>query len=338
MKRLTIITGVALMICCGLIFAETSMLIDFAVLEPDVDVGGKGLNTATMVDFSKIAGASYTEEEKKLMKVSLAVEEWEVQLAGSSRTVQNMRYSTTKAVTSKKYGTVMGARVHFPTGSYNSWALIKPPFEIPAYQKPTKYENGDIVELTAEEIAAINTSNNVRIGEKGYVTNSSKYDGYGVVKNVAIIKSLKITAYGTNYPHGLSVRIKDQTGSEQDIFLGHLKFDGWKTLEWKNPNYVEEVKNRELHNFPLYPQATPFIKLMGVLVTRDGATVGGDFILYVKDVEVTYDKAVITLDRDIDDEEVWGILTKREEARRDAELRRVGNIQVLRFLEEKKID
>jgi hypothetical protein len=50
-----------------------------------------------------------------------------------------------------------------------------------------------------------------------------------------------------------------------------------------------------------------------------------------------YDKAVLTLERDIDDEATWGILQKREEARRSAELRRLGHIQVLRYLETKKM-
>jgi hypothetical protein len=50
-----------------------------------------------------------------------------------------------------------------------------------------------------------------------------------------------------------------------------------------------------------------------------------------------YDKAVLSLERDIDDESTWGILQKREEARRNAELKRLGNIQVLRYLEQKKM-
>jgi hypothetical protein len=247
-----------------------------------------------------------------------------------------MRYSTTKAVTSKQYGTVLGARVHFPDAPFNSWAMIKPPFEIPAYQRPTKIEAGEIVDLTDDEIASVNQSNNVNPGEPGYVSDNSKFDGHGVVKNVGIIKSVKVNVYGTQYPHGLSLRIKDQSGAEQDIFMGHLKFDGWRSLEWQNPNYVVEVKNRELREFPLYPQATPFIKLMGIIIHRDASNIGGDFVVYLKDVEVKYDKATIIVDRDIDDESVWGIMTQREEARKAAEIQRVGNIQVLRYLEQKK--
>ena len=59
----------------------------------------------------------------------------------------------TQSVTSKTYGTVLGARIKFPEGSYNSYAIIKPPFEIPAYDRPTKYANGDVVPLTDQEIA-----------------------------------------------------------------------------------------------------------------------------------------------------------------------------------------
>ena len=132
MKKLTIVLA-ATFVICGLGFADTATLIDFGTLVTDGTIGDKQLNTATVVDFSRSAGASYTEEEKAQMKISLAVSEWEVLLASSSRSVANMRYSMTKLVTSKQYGNVLGARVHFPDAPFNSWAMIKPPIEIPAY-------------------------------------------------------------------------------------------------------------------------------------------------------------------------------------------------------------
>jgi hypothetical protein len=65
---------------------------------------------------------------------------------------------------------------------------------------------------------------------------------------------------------------------------------------------------------------------------------GGDFISYVKDVTVVYDQAIIQdVDTDLNHEEVWGILSQREEERRNAELNRLGNLQVLRYLEEQKM-
>jgi hypothetical protein len=55
-------------------------------------------------------------------------------------------------------------------------------------------------------------------------------------------------------------------------------------------------------------------------------------------MKITYDKAIIQTQRDINDEAIWGILQQRTEARRMAELKRLGNIQVLRFLEQQKMD
>jgi hypothetical protein len=312
------------------------MLIDFSELVGDVQVGTEMQHSATMVDFSSQAGASYTEEEKAEMRISLALEEWDVELASSSQTVGNMRDSYTKAVGSKTFGTVLGARIRFPVGAYNSWAIIKPPFEIPAYSWPTKLDNGEVVELTPEEIRQANDSSGTSPGEVDYVNKTSKYDGLGVVKNVATLKSMKVQAYGSNFPHGFAIRVKDHNGNTNDIFMGYLNFDGWKEIQWENPNYIDEVRNRELRLLPLYPQADPYVKLMGIIVYRDGAALGGDFVTYFKDIEVTFDKAVLSLDRDIDDEEAWGILADREAARRAAESRRLGNLQVLRYLEAKK--
>ena len=65
---------------------------------------------------------------------------------------------------------------------------------------------------------------------------------------------------------------------------------------------------------------------------------GGDLVTYVKDIKITYDKAILDTQRDINDEAVWGILQARNETRRLAELKRLGNVQVLRYLEKQKMD
>ena len=163
-------------------------------------------------------------------------------------------------------------------------------------------------------------------------------DGYGVVKNVGVLKSLSITVYGSNYPNGLGVVVSDQDGKEQTLFMDYLQFDGWRTLTWNNPNYITDVRNRELRRYPLYPAGMPYLKLIGLVIYRDAAQQGGDIVTYFKDISITYDKALISTQRDINDEAVWGILQQRQEARRLAEVRRLGNIQVLRFLEKEKMD
>ncbi len=343
MKRLSILL-ILLFFGVSLVFADQSVLIDFTQLEADDQVDGRPMHFATMVDFSGQAGASYTQEEKDRMLISLALPDWEIKLASSSQTTENLRYSKTRAATSRTYGQVLGARIHFPTGSYNSFAIVEPPFEIPAYQRPTVYDpdESELREMTDEEIAAENDQRSqeagreLQAGDPGYLEDNGKFDGFGVIKNVGDIKEIQVEVYGQNYPHGLSLRYKDQSGAVHDIFMDHLRFDGWKKIVWRNPNYIQSVRDRELYSLPLYPQAFPFMKFLGFIIHRDGANIGSDFVVYFKDVQVIYDKAVITQDRDIEDEEVWGILEEREAARRAAEIRRLGNVQVLRYLEKKK--
>jgi len=335
MKKLAILLFI-FVLCGGLVFADRQLLIDFVALESDDEFDGRKIHSASVIDFSGQAGASYTVEEKKRMLISLALDDWDIELASSSRTVQNTRFSKCQGVASKRFGQVLGARIHFPEGHYNSYAIVRPPFEIPAFQHPTVLENGELRDLTVEEMNAINEQRGVKTGEPGFVDNNSKYDGMGVIKNVGSIKSIKVQVYGSNYPHGLSIRYKDQSGATRDIFMDHLNFDGWKEIVWNNPNYIKEVRDRELRTMPLYPQGFPFMKFIGFILHRDGSNIGSDFVVYFKDIEVIYDKAVVTAERDIDDEAEWGILSEREGARRAAEIRRVGNVQVLRWLEKKK--
>jgi hypothetical protein len=304
------------------VFADTEVLLDFSSLAADTDFGQ---NEATMVDFSDQAGTGFTEEERTAMKTSLALENWEVVLASSSRTVNNMRRSMTKAVqvngdASKFAGeTVLGVRVHFPEDPFNSYAIVKPPFEIPAYMRRTVLQSDGTLIEDDSDLAG------------------SKFDGYGVVKNVGVIKSISVNVYGSNFPNGFGLILMDQNNNEQQIFLNYLEFDGWRELVWNNPNYVSEVRNRELTKYPLYPRSEPMRKLIGLVFYKDAAQQGGDFITYIKDITITYDKALLETSRDINEEEVWGILGQREQARRTSEFSKLGNIQVLRYLEEQKM-
>jgi hypothetical protein len=215
---------------------------------------------------------------------------------------------------------VLGVRIHFPVEPYNSWAMITPPFDIPAYADKDALQGSRLVVADADR-------------GKG-----EKFNGAGVVKNVGVLKNLSVTVYGSNFPNGLGVVVADQDGVEQTMFMDYLQFDGWRTLTWDNPNYIVDVRNRELRKYPLYPKGMPYVKLIGLVIYRDAAQEGGDFVTYFRDITVTYDKAIIDTQRDINDEAIWGILQQRNEARRLAELKRLGNVQVLRFLEQQKMD
>lgn len=306
--------------------AEEAVLIDFAELASDYPADDPVNNERTLVDYSIAAGSSYTEEEKAEMKISLAIEAWEVQLASSSQRVNTIVNSMVKAApiregASRYEGqTVLGARVTFPTDPFNGWALIRPPFEIPAYADVTEVQGDGSLVTPQDEVGR-----------------GAKFDNFGIVKNVGVLRSVTMSVHGLNFPHGISVILSDENNREHEIFMGYLNFDGWRDLEWRNPNYVGEVRNREIRQYPLYPNLTPMRKLIGIRVYRDASMQGGDFITYIKGINLTYDRAVLQLERDINDEAVWGILQEREKSRRDAELRNLGNIQVLRYLEQRKM-
>jgi len=135
------------------------------------------------------------------------------------------------------------------------------------------------------------------------------------------------------YPGGETV---STSAGERVIFMGYLNFDGWRELRWDNPQYIRDVRNRELRIFPLYPKTSPYVKLGGILVSRDAAHEGGDFVAYIKDVKILYDKAILDPVTDIDDESVWGIVGVKEAERKRIESQRFGNSQVLRYLESLK--
>jgi hypothetical protein len=324
MKRIFILVAIVSLIV-GSLFADEAILIDFSKLTADIipDQDDKPTqNRATMMDYGNVAGGSFTTEQKSMMKTSLAVTNWDVNLASSSRTVPNMIRTYTMEAPSKQWDMVMGVRVHFPTEPFNSWARIKPPFEIPAYEAAAEVDDDGNIEYAE--------------GNDGVTKTSRFEEGFGVVKNVGTIKSVAVNAYGLNFPHGLSAILIDSRGNEQVMFMGYLNYDGWGELIWQNPGYIQAVRNRELRLYPLYPTNTPFVKFAGFMIQRDAAKEGGDFVGYFKDVKIIYDKAVLDTDRDIDDESLWGIINTRETAKKIFEMQRFGNNQVLRYLESQK--
>jgi hypothetical protein len=328
MKKMLILVAVALL-AAGAVFAQAAdpnpnpnqaVLIDFTTLTGDTPVGTEGdptfsnQNGATIMDFSgsRFAGSA-TDEQRAAMRTSLAIEQWEVMLTPSARTVTTAVRSFTRESASASRGTVMGARVHFPTGNFNATALIRPPFEIPAFEQADQAADGTVA------------------------AGPTRFEGgFGVVKNVATIRSIAVNVHGLNFPHTLFVVLLDQDGNRRSVPMGNLQFDGWQTLTWENPAYIQEVRNRDLRLRPIYPDSTPFVKFAGFEIHRDASNAGGDFIVYFQDVSMIYDQAVLDTERDIDNEAIWGIIQQREAERTGNEMERLAQHQILRLQERQK--
>ncbi len=348
MRRPIFVIATALLLLSAVVaFADEAILMDFNLLKADIieDPVRQGVltqNRATMMDFSTVAGASYTEDQKQQMRISLGITNWDVILASSSRTNMNQALSFTAEAPvdagARQFAgqTVLGIRVRFPLEPFNSWARIQPPFDIPAFEpKATIGDDGSITPAQGNQGGDPINANMSRF-EGTYNADTKITAALGVVKNVGVLKSVAVNVRGLNFPHGLSVILKDNDGNERVMFMGYLNFDGWRELRWDNPQYISDVRNRELRVVPLYPRSTPFVKLAGFLISRDAAHEGGDFITYIKDVKIIYDKAVLEPVRDINDEAIWGIVGQKEEERKRLESLRFGANQVLRYIERQR--
>ncbi len=342
MKKTLFLTAAVMMLAGACIFAKESTLIDFTTLDSDMTIKSKDgktefpQNKRTIMDYGVAAGATFDQDQKDLMKTSLYLGEWEVVLNNSARNVASLAQSTVVAAPVRDSAKVpfagkkvMGVHVIFPTIAANANAKIVPPFDIPAYEPlSTADDNGNRQPQTDEQKAS---------GRTLFEADDDNSAAYGVVKNVGTLKSIAVTTMGMNFPHGLYVMLEDTDNVTRRYFMGYLGFDGWKTLTWNNPDYISEVRTREIRVYPIYPRGLPCVKFAGFQITRDAAHVGADFVGYFKDVKIIYDKAELTTERDIADEDLWGIVTKRENARQNAEMSRFGNKQVNRYMEKEKM-
>ena len=332
MKKTFILVAMAFLLMGAVAVAEEAIIVDFALLNADIiaDPNGKMTqNRRTVLDYGKVAGASYTDQQKALMRTSLALEQWDVELNSSAQNPLSIATSTIKEAEVRAEGEkfasqrLMGVRILFPEWTNNANAKIKPGFLIPAYEKMAQVDDqGNLQEPTAEDKSS---------GKSRFE------DGYGIVRNTGVIKSIAVNTYGMNFPHGLYVLLRDQNNVVKRYFMGYLLFDGWREMIWSNPSYIANVKSRELRLYPVYPTALPHVAFEGFLITRDAAHDGGDAVAYFKDVKIIYDKAVLTTVRDFADEDIWGIQTEREMKRKKIEVEKFGHTQVLRFLEQEKM-
>ncbi len=277
------------------------MLIDFAQLDPEYD-------EATEVDYSNTT-ISFTipPEEMDQMKVTYGLNSWMVRPKSSIQFPEIIKNSFAKAVkvkdTATKYAgeNILGARIAFPDYPFEMIAEIIPPFRA----------NPD----------------------------SDVFDGKGILRNVGVVRSAYITVYGLNQPERLYVVTEDVSGHEYEYSFGDLKFIGWKTLEWTNPNYLRDVRSREIESLPLYPQSSSDRRLKAIKIIRSGSIYGGaDFVTYVKDVKITFDKAVDDdlINRDIDNEDVWAIVRQRIGIRDSVLYKRNLIKRSLEYLENRK--
>ncbi|NPV39130.1 MAG: hypothetical protein HPY78_07630 [Brevinematales bacterium] len=236
-----------------------------------------------------------------------ALSNWRIILAPSANTTKNNVLSYTKPVKSKKWesegGTVLGARIHFIQGRFLSWALIKPPFDIFAY-----YDDRSFV--------------NAEGGEENSLV-------MGLLANVGQIKSISTWVYGLNYQMQVGIRLRDRMDQTRDYFMGSVWFEGWRKLLWQNPEYTDDVRDRVLQRIPLYPRSYPYVVFDSYIVYKPEIEQGGDFVIYFKDIDMEFDRAIIREEMDIDDEAQWGILAKERLDRRILELKRLSDIQQL---------
>ena len=324
MKRIFILVVITLL-AVGSSFAQDrtvqnqKTLIDFTKLTADSqDDQGNPQNEYTLMDFSNEATGNFSARQKRSMTSSLAIANWDIVFAASSRNVTTRDLSYTREAKSNiSDNNVMGVRIHFPTGPVNSWARVQPPFSIPAFEpgasgtgtgtEPSKFEGPD--------------------GE----------GGYGIIKNVGTIKSIAVEVFGLNFPHTLGVILIDDKGEERIYNMGSLNFEGWGQLRWDNPAYVDNVRNRDLRLTPIYPDMMPYVKFGGFIIQKQANMQGGDFITYFSKVDVLYDAAVLPVDSAdenfIDHEGTWNIIQDRDVQRRVTDMQRLGQLEVQRQMD-----
>lgn len=289
----------------------------FAVLASIfVAASAYGVTNSTLIDFAitgnadNLQAAGDDTNEVVSVQQNLYNDNWVVWLNESARLTENRRNSYVTNVDSKgnngawEAGKVLGVRVHFPLQAWNSYALVKPAYQLEMY---------------------------------GGADGTKYTEGKGVIHNVGEIKSISSWVYGRNYLVSYFVNLQNELGELKSYPMGTLYFSGWRQVKWENREYLANVRDRVLVRKPLYPRMIPSVKLDSLGFYRTKDTVGGDFIAYVKDVTMEYDVVVVDFEEDIDDEATWQLLKTENERKQAIENARIREAAELQQLEERRM-
>src|SRR5574344_192903 len=97
MKRPFILVVMAFLLIGSFMVAEEATIIDFTILDADIiadENENPTQNRRSVMNYGIAAGATFTEEQKALMKTSLSLPNWEVELNSSAKTVVSIATST----------------------------------------------------------------------------------------------------------------------------------------------------------------------------------------------------------------------------------------------------
>ncbi|MCX8029404.1 MAG: flagellar filament outer layer protein FlaA [Brevinematales bacterium] len=331
MKKV-VVAGVLLLIVVGMVYGEIERtLIDFGNYEEKIGqyLSKEKQNLQNLVDKYKQEGLDlyrewfYSQENaQKLLDIwfdpaSWKIENWKVELVSSARFIPNIVSSYLLKVQSKRWGDVMGVRIKFPVNPFLSNAKVLPPFRFTPY-----YLDGSPVDSEADF-------------SKQQYTDEERVKN-GIIMNVLQVKRVSLWVSGRNYKHLVSVVLRNEDGVEEEYFMGPLFFQGWRRLAWENPNYIEQVNQRILQRLPLYPRSLPFKEFAYFKIYKPQEEPGGDFVVYFKDVSLSFDRAVVQEELDIDDEKYWQILSKEKIEYTKRSLRRIIDQVELVELEKKR--
>ena len=300
--------------------AHKATLLDFSLLTAGEEEDGQ--NPDTIIELADYSTYALSEEERAEFDVSLAIEQWRVKLNSSAAFPDTMAKSMVKEVEvtdaetvfgNEKLGVenpgkVLGVRANFPQGSRYAYADIVPPFEIPVYYK--------------------------KPGTDEYMFQN----GRGAIDNVRYIKKISAVVCGRNYPHKLQVVLRDSDYNEKVYTIGDFNFTGWQRLEWENPNYIVNVKDRDLKKEPTYPMLNRSWKVIALRIVKDIQHEGGDFIGYIKQIDIEYDKDVIERNLDIDDDAYWNIVSDYNDFMSDYNFSRLGEQLTLEYIEKQRMN
>lgn len=275
-------------------------LIDFTQIDQEQD-------QTLFIEYSNMLKITLPKAEAdNLPKIDYALQNWKVIPQRSIRYPHILDAGYTKGVEVLEGDlagqTVFGIKIKFPDFNFDMYVDVQPPF--PPVSTPSV--------------------------DNPFVNN-------GLLLNVGMVRSAYMTVYGLYQDEKLYLVTEDDLGNEYEYSFGSLNFVGWKTMEWVNPNYLENTLVREIKQAPFYPRMSSSRRIKTIKVQRSAVNGTLDFVTYIKNIEFVYDNAVNeNLFNEFAHEETWKILENSSMLREKILLEKTSIERYFEYLNNRK--
>ena len=115
-------------------------------------------------------------------------------------------------------------------------------------------------------------------------------DSIGLVTNVGVLKSIDVVMWSDTDDIEISVVLTDSDRQQTLYGMGASSERRWRQLAYRNPDYIKDVRMRELRAASYNPPRKSYLQFSGIIIHKPPAQETRRFAVRLKHISLVYDR------------------------------------------------